>query len=152
MKKARQAGRGRALGQRVLFDTNVVLDLLLARAPFDRAAVELASRVARGEIEGVLCATSVTTIAYIAGRQVGAARAKDAVDKVLSLFRVAAVTETVLRSAMALGFDDFEDAVVQAAAVEVGATAIVTRDREGFVRSSLAIFAPDELVAALDAG
>ena len=51
---------------RVLFDTNVVLDVLLARAPHARAATALFHHVAAKDIDGLLGATTVTTIHYLA--------------------------------------------------------------------------------------
>ena len=47
---------------RVIVDTNVVLDVLLARKPFVSAAVQLFGLIERGQVEGMLCATSVTTL------------------------------------------------------------------------------------------
>ncbi len=50
---------------RVIFDTNIVLDLLLDRAPFADTATYLFSKVERAEITGFLCATTITTIHYL---------------------------------------------------------------------------------------
>ena len=61
---------------RVLFDTNVVLDLLLARQPHVETAAALVARVERGELTGCLCATTVTTIFYLASKAVGAEAAR----------------------------------------------------------------------------
>ena len=55
----------------VLFDTNVILDLLLEREPFVRDAQALVSRVERGEIVGLLCATTVTTLHYLLCKSLG---------------------------------------------------------------------------------
>lgn len=136
---------------RLLLDTNVVLDLLLARVPFDRAAVALASRVSRGEVVGYLCATSVTTVHYIARKALGANGAHEAVAELLELFSVAPVTDAVLGAALERGFADFEDAVIDAAAQHVGVDAIVTRDAKGFESSKLTVFSPDEVLRALAA-
>ncbi|MBT4923927.1 MAG: PIN domain nuclease, partial [Candidatus Thioglobus sp.] len=47
---------------RVLFDTNVILDLLLDRSEFVDDASVLISKVDTNEIDGFLCATTITTI------------------------------------------------------------------------------------------
>jgi len=39
---------------RVLFDTNVILDVLLDRKPFSKPASNLLSKVENGEITGVI--------------------------------------------------------------------------------------------------
>ena len=53
---------------KVLFDTNIILDVLLDREPFSEHASYLMSKVERSEINGFLCATTVTTIHYLLSR------------------------------------------------------------------------------------
>lgn len=137
---------------RVLFDTNVVLDVLLARRPHVAAAARLFERVATKRVDGLLGATSVTTVHYLATKAVGAGEARRHVATLLSLFEVAAVGRPVLQGALALGFPDFEDGVLHEAARLGGAGGIVTRDPAGFARATLRIYAPEELLSLIDAG
>jgi predicted nucleic acid-binding protein len=134
---------------RVLFDTNVVLDVLIGRTPHFEPGVELFDVLDKGGLDGVICATTVTTVHYIAGRTLKAARARELVADLLDLFSIALVDEKVLARALALKFADYEDAVVHEAAVASGASAIVTRDAKGFARATLRVYAPIELLAAL---
>ena len=136
---------------KVLFDTNVVLDVLMQREPHVEAAAKLFSLVDNGRIEGSICATTATTIFYIAAKSFGDRRAREEIRGLLTLFDVAAVDKSVLNSALATGFSDYEDAVVHEAARAIGATAIVTRDREGFSAASIPAMNPDELLAAIAA-
>ena len=71
---------------RVLFDTNVILDVLLARAPHAAPAIELLDHVARKELDAILGATSVTTIYYLAEKAAGKAQARRHVSDLLDLF------------------------------------------------------------------
>ena len=135
----------------MLFDTNVVLDVLLDRAPFAEVGANLFSRVERGDLTGFVGATTVTTVHYLSSKVVGAARAHDVVDQLLSLFGVAAVNRTVLVDALQLSFEDYEDAVLHEAARHAGAEGVVTRDRRGFRKAKLAVYAPEELLKMLDA-
>ena len=50
---------------KVLFDTNIVLDVLLKREPFYTSASQLMSKVEQQEIEGYLSATTITTVFYL---------------------------------------------------------------------------------------
>jgi predicted nucleic acid-binding protein len=134
---------------RVLFDTNVVLDHLLEREPFVDAAEQLLSLVDAGEVEGLICSTTATTIHYLAAKAVGTSAAVEYLRELLSIFDVACVDKDVLRTALDAGFADFEDAVVHEAARRAGASAIVTRDAAGFARSQLPVFSPIELLAAV---
>lgn len=134
---------------KVLFDTNVVLDVLLDREPHAEVAAQLLSLVDTGKLEGVLCATTVTTIHYLASRAAGDAAAKRYVGELLALFDVACVDRPVLLSALGLDFSDFEDAVLHESALAVGATAIVTRNGKDFASARLPVFDPPELLAAV---
>jgi predicted nucleic acid-binding protein len=136
---------------RVLFDTDVVLDLLLDRQPFSTPAADLFSRVERGEIRGFLCATTVTTIHYLAAKVIGTRRARAEVRRLLTLFDVAPVNRTVLEAALLGTFVDFEDDVIYEAARHVDVEAIVTRNTRDFKQSVIPIHQPSELLHILQA-
>lgn len=136
---------------RVLFDTNVILDVLLARAPHVGPATTLLDRVAAKDVDGLLGATTITTIHYLATRAVGATPVRRHVGTLLGLFEVAPLTRPVLTDALALGFPDYEDAVLHEAARHAGAQAIVTRDPRGFPKARLKVYAPEELLRFLRA-
>lgn len=135
---------------RVLFDTNVVLDALLERDPWAEAAVILFAKVESGELVGHLGATTITTVYYIARRNKGAGTADRMMRDLLRIFEVAPVNRAVVEGALASGFADFEDAVLHEAGRSVGADALTTRNPKHFSKSTLRIYAPDELVAALE--
>jgi len=134
---------------RVLFDTNVVLDVLLDREPHAGVAARLFALVDRERLDGVVCATTVTTVHYLAAKAMGPRQASKLVREVLDLFAVAPVDSHVLDIALRLGFDDFEDAVVHEAARACGAAGIVTRNGGDFGRASLPVFDPQELLSAV---
>ena len=136
---------------RLLLDTNILLDVLLARSPHADAAVRILAAVEADVVTGVIGATSVTTVFYLATKAVGVRRAKGHVRTILSLFEIAPVTEAVLARALELGFADFEDAVIHEAARAARCTGIVTRDVQGFKRADLPVYSPTELLAVLQA-
>ena len=133
----------------VLFDTNVILDVLLAREPHLDAASKLFALVDNGRIRGSICATTATTIYYIAAKSFGSRRARDQVHGLLGLFEVASVGRDVLDSALDGDFSYFENAVVHEAARAAGATVIVTRDRDDFVKAAIPALDPIELLAVV---
>jgi len=136
---------------KVLFDTNVILDVMLDREPFAIASAMLLSKVETGEILGFLGATTVTTIHYLTTKVIGTEQAQHEIKKLITLFEIAPVNRTVLEGAITLKFPDFEDAVLHEAARHVGAQAIVTRDISGFKRATLAIYSPEELIKMIKA-
>jgi len=131
---------------RVLFDTNVLLDALLAREPFVAEAAFLLEAVEAGRIEGLISATTVTDVHYLVRRQTGSTEtAIAAVTKLLALMEICTVDRSVLEQAIALKFDDFEDGVQVACAIALGLEAIVTRDVNGFRGSPILVLLPEEL-------
>ncbi|MDQ7033117.1 MAG: PIN domain-containing protein [Desulfonauticus sp.] len=136
---------------KIFFDTNVILDVLLEREPFVRDALYLLSKVEYSEVTGFICATTVTTIHYLLSKALGVQKATLHIKTLLSLFEIAPVNRVVLEEAIDSKFSDFEDAVLHASALTVGADCIVTRDYSGFKKSQIPVYTPDELVSALKA-
>jgi len=134
---------------KILYDTNVILDVLLNRQPHVALSAPLVAKVETGRISGALCATTVTTVFYFVEKQLGAAVAQASIKRLLSIFEVAAITRSVLEAALNDGFTDFEDAVLHQAALSVGAHGIVTRNGPDFKKSTITVYSPAELEAAL---
>jgi predicted nucleic acid-binding protein len=134
---------------KVLFDTNIVLDVLLDRVPFSEAASQLFAYVEYKKISGYLCSTTLTTVYYLAQRGLGATRAKGEIQKLLLLFDIAPVDKKVLKAAIGNDFSDFEDAVLYEAARHIGADAIVTRNEKDFRTAKMTIYPPPDLVNSL---
>jgi len=61
------------------------------------------------------------------------------VAKTLTVMAVCPVNRAILESAFASGLADFEDAIQIACAVSQGVEAILTRDKQGFVSSSVPV-------------
>jgi predicted nucleic acid-binding protein len=135
----------------VLFDTNVLLDVLLDRRPFSLVAARLFGRVERRRLHGLIGATAVTTVHYLVTKAAGKRMARRTVRQLLSLFEVAPVDAAVLELAVKSLIDDFEDGVLHEAGRIAGAEALVTRDPRGFRAAQLRVYEPVELEAALAA-
>ncbi len=130
---------------RVLIDTNVVLDFLQEREPFVKNAARLFERIDAGEVEGFIAATTITNIYYIVHRAAGRAVAQDAITQVLRNLNICTIDLEVLEQALALNFEDFEDAVQYACAVAYSVDAIVTRDISGFINAEVPVVLPEEI-------
>ncbi|WP_068637583.1 PIN domain-containing protein [Thauera butanivorans] len=136
----------------ILFDTSVVLDVLLDRAPFAHDSAQVLALVERGEIRGSLCATTVTTLFYLCQRALDAHQARTHVGTLLDLFDIAPVSRVVLSDALGTAFADFEDAVLHEAARHAGCQAIVTRNVRDFAAAGLPVYAPGELLRIRSGG
>lgn len=136
---------------RVLVDTNVVLDVLLERRPFSEAAAQVFALVEESRIEGFLCATTLTTVDYLLGQALAPAKAREALQRLLSLFEIAPVNRPVLEQALRSGIADFEDAVLEQAGRLVAVDAITTRNVRDFGKSTVTVFDPLELISTVKA-
>ncbi len=131
---------------KILFDTNVVLDVMLDRDPFAEPASRLMSLVESGKISGLLGATTVTTIRYLATKVMGPVKAQNQITDLMMLFEIAAVNRSVIEDALVVKFSDFEDAVLYQAARHAGVEAVVTRDLKGFKQSKIPVYNPEEML------
>ena len=132
---------------KILLDTNVVLDLLLARQPFVSLAREIFVLVENDEIEGYLCANSVTTLHYLIGREKNKEEADKVISELLSLFEVAMVDKKVLLDAAANNGIDYEDSVIYTSAFRSNIGIVVTRDKRGFKNAKISTLTPQEFLA-----
>jgi len=135
---------------KVLFDTNIILDVLLDREPFCEHASYLMSKVERSEINGFLCATTVTTIHYLLSKYLHKERAIESIHSIMALFEIASVNRVVIENALKSKFADFEDSVLHESARHAGAEYIITRNVKDFKKSKIPVFAPIEFLSMLE--
>jgi predicted nucleic acid-binding protein len=133
---------------RVMLDTNIVLDLLLDREPFSGDAVKIFSLVESGELDALLCATTITTIYYLVSKSVQKSKTDMIIEDLLQLFEIATVDKDVLISSLKNSGKDFEDSVIYTSARFSKVDVIVTRDKKGFSNSKVLIQEPKEFLAS----
>lgn len=135
---------------KVLFDTNVVLDLLFNRQPFAEPAQILFELVESGKIIGYIGATTVTTIDYLLTKSMSYQESLHIINKILKLFEVTPINRLVLEDALVSNFSDFEDAVLYTSAIHCDLQSIVTRDQKGFIKAKIPIYSPIEFIAVFN--
>ena len=134
---------------RILLDTNVVLDVLLDRRPHSTDAALVFQLIEESTVKGLLCATTLTTIDYLLTQSLNRREARKHLTQLIRLFEIAPVNRAVIESAMNGKLDDFEDAVLDQAACQSGADAIITRDAKGFVHASSSVLDPRQLLVQI---
>ena len=136
--------------KKILFDTNVILDVLLDRQPYVEASASAWTAVEAGISEGMLATHSVTTIHYLVRKEKGNIQARRIISAILRVFGVAAVDGAVVQEALQLPLSDFEDAVTAAAARLAGCKCIVTRDPKGFRGCPVRSLTPEAVLPLLE--
>ena len=134
---------------KALVDTNVVLDVLLDRRPHSADSVRVFGLVETGCIQGLLCATTITTIDYLLLQSLSRTEARKHLGQLMRLFDIAPVNRVVLEGAMRSRVADFEDAVLEQAAWLAGADWIVTRNTRDFAHSTIRVHDPRECLAMM---
>lgn len=135
--------------KRVLFDSDVLLDVLAQRQEFVLASALALNAVALGKVQGYVSGHAVTNIFYILRRQLGNKAARELISRLLQRLEVASVTDEVIRRALQSSLTDFEDAVTSETANAEGLELIVTRNQSDFVASSVPAMLPEEFLAIL---
>jgi len=137
---------------RVLLDTDVVLDLILAREPFARDAVELFDLAEAGAFEPYISAITPLNIFYIARTAKAVRDLRHAIQMLLERVGVCPVNKSILTSALTLRFIDYEDAVQHSSATAESVDAIVTRNVRDYKNSTLAVYTPEDFLTRLKPG
>jgi predicted nucleic acid-binding protein len=137
---------------RLLLDTNVVLDVLLARDPWfaDAQRIWQAHRDGDG-VRLLVTATTVTDVFYIVRGHDGRDAAWVGVRTCVDQLDIIGVGRDRIEEALRVGGSDFEDDLQIACAIAANLDGIITRDATGFARSPIPILEPAEVVAGLNA-
>ena len=125
---------------KALFDTDVLLDVALGRAPFatDSAAV---LRWAESEGEAAVAWHSLANCAYLLK-----SGGRPFLGRLLQIVEVAPTGTGEARRALGLPMSDLEDALQAAAALAWQADVIVTRNLDDYRQSPVPALAPAEFL------
>jgi len=115
---------------KILIDTNVILDSLASREPYDKSADDIFDLIAQNRVEGYLNTSSVTDIYYILRKTLGDAASRSEIRKILYILQAIEITKSDCQAALDSPISDFEDALVVVCADKVNLDYIITRDEE----------------------
>jgi predicted nucleic acid-binding protein len=122
----------------VLLDTNIIMDALQERHPFDIPAKEILKRSQDGELACLFTANAATDIFYLYSKARDVKSAKIALKFLLEHYEAISVTHEDCTNALSIPIDDFEDALVVACTQKADVDYIVTRD-DNFLACDLPI-------------
>jgi len=137
---------------KVLLDTNTIVDVLQKRDPWFEAGEKIFLAVADGLITGCVTVKELADIYYFSRKQFKGLdnvdeKARIVITKLLSLFEVIDSLAIDCKNALTIQNNDYEDAIMIAAAIRVGVDCIVTRNTEHYKNSPVMIFSPDDFLA-----
>ena len=133
---------------KVLLDTNVILDAMLGRPPWNEAAEEIILQSACYKIEAFMTASTVTDIYYIARKALkDDVKTRLLMSSLLELVHVLAVNEEDCLLALQSQVRDFEDAVRDEVAARHRLDYIITRNIMDFEEGKVRAVFPADLGA-----
>ncbi|MEX0770924.1 MAG: PIN domain-containing protein [Balneolaceae bacterium] len=135
---------------KILFDTNILLDLLLMRKPYYESVAQLISFVETRMIEGWLCPNTVSTVHYLLNEALDKQQAAGHLKTILSMYRVPELNQAVFNQAALGEYSDYDYALTYQSALQADVDGILTRNREHYSDSSLPVCTPDKLLALMN--
>lgn len=134
---------------RIFVDTDVCLDLLSGRQPFNLAAEILFSLADLGKIEICVSSLSFSNIDYVFRSQHSAVHSRQLISQFKTIVQVLPVDSKTIDLALASNFNDFEDAIQYSCALENSITILVTRNIKDYKKAALNVFSPETFLATL---
>lgn len=131
---------------KILIDTNIIIDVLANREGFAEHAAQLFRLCEVGRVQGHVYALSIANIVYIMRKELDHSKIEEIIEKIDAIFTIVDMKADDLKKAMALPFDDYEDALQSVCASRIKADYIVTRNLKDFKNSKIPAIKPAELL------
>jgi predicted nucleic acid-binding protein len=129
---------------KVFVDTNVLIDHLAERQPFNQSAKQLFQLAESGQIQMCVSTLSICNIAYIIRKLKPDTNLIQALKNLSILATLTSIDAEIIATALESGFKDFEDSVQHFSAVgEGGVTHFVSRNPKDFEKSVLPVLSPE---------
>jgi len=134
---------------KVFVDTDVCIDLLSERTPFNSTAEILFTLAADSKIKIFVSAITFANIDYILRSQYSAKHSRQILSKFKSIVHVLAVQSSTIDLAINSEFTDFEDAIQHYCAIESGIPLLITRNLKDYKKASIKILNPETYLSSV---
>ncbi len=134
---------------KVFLDTNIILDFLAARSPFDIGAKTLFQRAEAGHIQLFVSVLSFCNISYLLRKVLPGVNTSQMLTELSTLVTLTPVDGQTIADALQSSFTDFEDAVQHFSAFRFGGiNQLITRNPADYRHSLIPVITPDEYLLA----
>ena len=132
---------------KILIDTNVLIDYLLEREPFFEDAKDVILSCADGKVKGCIAAHSIPNMFFILRKDYSEKERREVLLNLCKIFDVEGIDKVKLTLGLInKNFLDFEDCLQMECAKSYGADYIVTRNVSDYVTSEVkAVYPKDYL-------
>lgn len=135
---------------KVFVDTDVCIDLLSGRKPFNKMAEILFSLADLGKIKIYVSSLSFSNIDYVLHSQYSTVHSRQIIGKFKTLVNVLPVDSKTIDLAIASNFHDFEDAIQYHCALENNIPTIVTRNIKDYKKATIKVLTPETFISILN--
>lgn len=136
---------------KILVDTNVIIDALTSREPWNENAEKIFIMAANNIVEMNITASSATDIYYLVRKYMhNTETAKQIMGKLYSLAGILDVTEADCIEALASPISDYEDAVIEQVARRTRIDYIVTRNQKDYKEGIIKVMLPNEFIKFME--
>ncbi len=132
--------------KRVFVDTDVILDVALAREPFLEHSKNLLAMLENNIVIGHLSSNCLANIYYILRKAGGDVNAREFIKKLLKYMTVISIDHSDVVEGLKSSMPDFEDALQNNSAIRNQCACIITRNIEDYKSSKLDIYTPLEFI------
>ena len=133
------------MGNRILIDTNVLLDYLLTREPFYEDAEKIIISCVEGKAKGCIAAHSISNMFFILRKDYSIEERRMILFNLCSIFDVEGIDKAKLLIGLQNeNFSDFEDCLQMECAKAYGAEYIVTRNVADYKSSEVKAILPKD--------
>ncbi len=133
---------------KILIDTNIVIDLLAKREGYYDEAAELFSRSDKKEIKLAISSLTFANTNYVLSRYKTPKVAREILRKFKVLVEILNLDDKIIELALSdEEFIDLEDGLQYYSAIENGVQMIVTRNKKDFKNSKIPVLSPKEYLA-----
>ena len=134
---------------KVLVDTDVILDFFFDRKPFSEDASQILGWCESGKIHGFVTPVMISNIYYILRKLDKHEKIIENLKMLMSFVDVAIIDKKTVLNALNSKFKDFEDALQNFSAInESDIQVIITRNIKDYKTSSLAVMTPENYLKA----
>ena len=130
---------------KLLVDTNVIIDLLAKREAFYVDSLKLFSLADRSEVQLFVSTLSIANTYYLLSDVVKLKNVRSIIRKFKILVNAYPLNDKIVELALNdTSFKDFEDGIQYYTALEANCKVIVTRNTKDFKKSNLPVLRPKE--------
>ena len=129
---------------KVLVDTNIVIDLLTEHKEFYKPASILFTLADNKEIKLAVSSLTFANTYYLISKELNATKAKDILRKFKLLVKVLPMDDKIIDLSLNSNFKDFEDAIQYFTALENKVEIIITRNLKDFKLSKIPVMTADD--------